>query len=100
MSEHYDKLEIRSADERERDLASRLPALVASALKAQGWQEHLKGVDRQSREFARGARQAADHAQVRAARDAEGVAAVRRFRAFAGFLVRKIVHVARSDLRA
>lgn len=45
MAEHYDKLETRSADERERDLLSRLPKLIAAALKAPGWQEQLKGVD-------------------------------------------------------
>jgi phenylacetate-CoA ligase len=45
MPDHYDTLEIRSADERERDLVGRLPSLIASALKAPGWQEHLKGVD-------------------------------------------------------
>jgi len=45
MSGHYDKLETRSAQERESDLFARLPALIAGALKAPGWQEHLKGVD-------------------------------------------------------
>ena len=44
MSGHYDKLETRSADERENALMQRLPALVAAALKAPGWREHLKGV--------------------------------------------------------
>ena len=45
MSGHYDKLETRSASERESDLFARLPLLVSTALKAPGWQEHLKGVD-------------------------------------------------------
>lgn len=45
MSGHYDKLETRSASERESDLFARLPSLVSTALKAPGWQEHLKGVD-------------------------------------------------------
>jgi phenylacetate-CoA ligase len=45
MADHYDKLETRSQDERERDLNSRLPALVAAALKAPGWRERLKGID-------------------------------------------------------
>lgn len=45
MSGHYDKLETRSADERENALMQRLPALVAAALKAPGWREHLKGID-------------------------------------------------------
>ena len=48
MAEHYDKLETRSADERESELFSRLPALVSAALKASGWQEHLKGIDAQA----------------------------------------------------
>ena len=45
MAEHYDSKETRSADERERDLAGKLTSLIAGALKAPGWQEHLKGTD-------------------------------------------------------
>ncbi|MBX3521529.1 MAG: AMP-binding protein [Xanthobacteraceae bacterium] len=45
MAGHYDELETRSHDARERDLMARLPALLAAALKAPGWREHLKGVD-------------------------------------------------------
>jgi phenylacetate-CoA ligase len=45
MAEYYDSKETRPQDERERDLLSRLPALVDNALKAPGWQEQLKGVD-------------------------------------------------------
>jgi phenylacetate-CoA ligase len=45
MTEHYDKLETRPAAERDGDLFARLPSLVAAALQAPGWQEHLKGVD-------------------------------------------------------
>ncbi len=45
MAVYYDKQETRSPDERERDLAARLPALIATALKAPGWQEQLKDVD-------------------------------------------------------
>lgn len=45
MSEHFDKLEIRPQEEREHHLSSRLPSLIAAALQARGWQEHLKGVD-------------------------------------------------------
>jgi len=45
MSEHFDKLETRSQEEREHHLSSRLPSLIAAALKASGWQEHLKGID-------------------------------------------------------
>ena len=45
MAEFYDKLETRDPVERERDLLARLPALIASALKAPGWAKHLAGVD-------------------------------------------------------
>jgi phenylacetate-CoA ligase len=45
MAEHYDSKETRSADERERDLTEKLSSLIAGALKAPGWQEHLKGID-------------------------------------------------------
>jgi phenylacetate-CoA ligase len=45
MTGHYDNLETRPAGERDDELFGRLPALVAAALQAPGWQEHLKGVD-------------------------------------------------------
>jgi phenylacetate-coenzyme A ligase PaaK-like adenylate-forming protein len=46
MSEdHYDKLEIRDPQEREREFFGRLPDLVALALSAPGWSRHLAGVD-------------------------------------------------------
>jgi phenylacetate-CoA ligase len=45
MTDHYDKLETRPAGERNEDLFARLPVLVAAALQAPGWREHLKGVD-------------------------------------------------------
>ncbi len=46
MSEHYDDLETRSADERDADLFGRLPGAVAAAMeKAPGWAKHLVGVD-------------------------------------------------------
>ncbi len=45
MSAQYDSLETRSPDDRERDLLSRLPALVASAMRVPGWAKHLAGVD-------------------------------------------------------
>ncbi len=45
MADHYDNKETRSQDERVRDLNARLPALIAAAMKAPGWQEQLKGVD-------------------------------------------------------
>jgi phenylacetate-CoA ligase len=45
MADHYDKLETRDPEERERDLFARLPHLVAAAIKAPGWAKHLKGID-------------------------------------------------------
>ena len=45
MTGHYDPLETRQPEEREQDLMARLPALIAAAMKAPGWQRHLKGVD-------------------------------------------------------
>jgi phenylacetate-CoA ligase len=45
MAEFYDKLETRDPAERERELLARLPALIASALKAPGWAKHLSGCD-------------------------------------------------------
>ncbi len=49
MSEHYDDLETRSADERENDLFDRLPGAIAHAMeKAPGWAKHLDGVDASS----------------------------------------------------
>lgn len=45
MTEHYDQRETRSADAREADLMARLPALLAAAMKAPGWQQHLQGAD-------------------------------------------------------
>ena len=45
MSEHFDSLETRAPSARERDLALRLPLLVASALRAPGWRRHLGSID-------------------------------------------------------
>jgi phenylacetate-CoA ligase len=42
---HYDSLEIRDPDDRERELFGRLPDLVAVALSAPGWATQLAGVD-------------------------------------------------------
>jgi phenylacetate-CoA ligase len=44
-SNHYDELETRDPEERERDLFARLPALIAHALTAPGWAAQLAGVD-------------------------------------------------------
>jgi phenylacetate-coenzyme A ligase PaaK-like adenylate-forming protein len=44
-SDHYDELETRDPEERERDLFARLPALIAHALRAPGWAAQLAGVD-------------------------------------------------------
>ena len=46
MTEFFDELETRSADERENDLFSRLPKWLAGVVaKAPGWAEHLAGHD-------------------------------------------------------
>lgn len=45
MAEFFDALETRDPEERERDLAERLPALVAAALRAAGWRRHLGDID-------------------------------------------------------
>jgi phenylacetate-coenzyme A ligase PaaK-like adenylate-forming protein len=43
--EHYDKLETRDPQDRERDVFGRLPDLIARALSAPGWARQLAGVD-------------------------------------------------------
>jgi phenylacetate-CoA ligase len=43
--DHYDTLETRDAEERERDFFVRLPNFIALALNAPGWAAHLAGVD-------------------------------------------------------
>jgi phenylacetate-CoA ligase len=45
MSEHYDKLETRSASERDTDLFARLSDVLGAAAKAPAYAERLKGVD-------------------------------------------------------
>jgi phenylacetate-CoA ligase len=42
---HYDRLETRDPDARERDLFGRLPDLIALASSAPGWATQLAGVD-------------------------------------------------------
>jgi phenylacetate-CoA ligase len=44
-SEHYDALETRDPEERERALLAALPDLLTRAKSAPGWSEHLRGVD-------------------------------------------------------
>jgi phenylacetate-CoA ligase len=43
--EHYDSLETRDPDDREREFSSRLPDLIAVALCAPGWATQLAGID-------------------------------------------------------
>lgn len=43
--EHFDARETRDPEQRERELAARLPGLVAAALRAPGWRRHLGDVD-------------------------------------------------------
>ena len=45
MSEHYDKLETRSASEREADLFARLPGVLQAAAKAPAYAERFKGIE-------------------------------------------------------
>ena len=46
MTEHYDDLEVRSADARDAAYAKALPALIADAVdNARGWADQLDGVD-------------------------------------------------------
>lgn len=45
MAEHFDARETRDPEQREGDLAARLPALVAAALRAPGWRRHLGDID-------------------------------------------------------
>lgn len=45
MTDHFDTLETRSADEREADLMARLPAAVETALRAPGWAAYLGRID-------------------------------------------------------
>ena len=48
MTEHFDSLETRDPAERERDLMSRLPELIARAAGAPGWVKQLGGVEPES----------------------------------------------------
>src|SRR6266545_1273244 len=43
--EHYDSLETRDPDDREREFSIRLPDLTAMALRASGWATQLAGID-------------------------------------------------------
>src|SRR6266545_3063739 len=43
--EHYDKLETRDPEDRDRDFFGRLPNLIALALSGSGWARQLAGVD-------------------------------------------------------
>ncbi len=48
MSDHYDALETRDPEARERDLFARLPEAIARAMAAPGWSKQLAGVDPKS----------------------------------------------------
>jgi phenylacetate-CoA ligase len=45
MKDHYDQLETRGAEERERAQFARVPETIAHAMTAPGWAKHLAGVD-------------------------------------------------------
>jgi phenylacetate-CoA ligase len=44
-SEHFDRLETRDHDARERDFFGRLPSFIALAMRAPGWATQLAGID-------------------------------------------------------
>ena len=44
-ADHFDALETRAPEERERDLFARLPKQVEHAMQAPGWAKHLAGLD-------------------------------------------------------
>ncbi|HEU4957057.1 MAG TPA: hypothetical protein VFT40_05465, partial [Sphingomicrobium sp.] len=44
-SEHFDRLETRDHDARERDFFGRLPSFIALAMRAPGWAKQLAGID-------------------------------------------------------
>ena len=48
MADHYDALETREPATREREQFAALPQVVARAMTAPGWAQHLKGVDAKS----------------------------------------------------
>jgi phenylacetate-CoA ligase len=48
MTDHFDSLETRDPERREKDLFARLPAQLAHAMTAPGWAKHLAGVDAKS----------------------------------------------------
>jgi phenylacetate-CoA ligase len=48
MADHYDALETRDAAVREREQLARLPEIVARAMTAAGWAQHLSGIDPKS----------------------------------------------------
>src|SRR5215467_6805731 len=45
VEDHYDVLETRDPEERERDLFARLPSAIARAMRASGWVKQLAGLD-------------------------------------------------------
>jgi len=45
VEDHYDVLETRDPEERERDLFARLPSAIARAMRASGWAKQLAGLD-------------------------------------------------------
>jgi phenylacetate-CoA ligase len=45
MTDHYDSLETRAPELREREILARLPDVIAGALAAPGWKRHLAGID-------------------------------------------------------
>jgi phenylacetate-CoA ligase len=84
MADHYDQLETREPEARERDLLARLPALVAEAMKAPAWAGHLAGVD------AKSVTSRAAFAKLPVLRKSELPAMQKHTPPFAGFLSRPV----------
>ena len=100
MSKHYDTLETRTPEEREKALMQALPQQIAHAkANAPFFAEWLKDVDPGVRHLARRARQAAGAAQVDAGRGAEEEPADGRADRRAAEQGAPHLHVARPDLR-
>ena len=101
-TEHFDTLETRDPEARERAQFARLPQQIAHAkARAPAFAALLANVDPAAIDVARRARAPAGDAQVGAARPAEGIAPVRRARGDALGRPRGArVRLARPDLRA
>jgi phenylacetate-CoA ligase len=97
MPQHFDSRETRDPRQRELDLMGHLPGLVANALKAPGWRQHLGAID--PAEIAT----RAALARLPVLRKSELPArqkAAPPFGGRPGRAIRTALHLARPDLRA